>query len=695
MKDAEKLAQALQSMAADPENKYKSMTGWFVCREEPTAHQRTAVQGVAKKSGRTIHAISITQLYRRICDSEMYLQARDRAPFGSTAFSPQTFKQEIRVPVRLRSAGGNTFNVRDIATLAQQGKRILIAGDYGAGKSHALRDLYLELRKAHFKGGKLKAFPLHINLRDCAGLRTPSEILRRHAEEIGFSHADGLISAWRAGLCSILLDGFDEVLPSRWLGSAADLKNVRWEALAPIRRLLDETPATAGVVVAGRSHYFSSQAEMTHALGFKPLEILSIPDFDEEQLSEYLRQSGADFAIPDWVPTRPLLLGYLVSLGADSSDAIASTVTRAEGWRRFLSELCLREAKMFAAVRPETIQQIIARVATMARGGTSMTGPLTISQMEEIFTAVNGVKPDNEGVQLLLRLPGLVPGEGPGGAEQRSFADAELAEAAYGLDLASFVMNPYDTNHPLGGPATWVNASSGLGVQVAADALIAEQQQAGAIVGAMDRRQKSGRHDAVLADLLATLALMPSDREIYSSNYVVAGVMFEQLELTDHPAMAATTFQNCLIERLDASNVDEDIQIPYFQSCLIDFVDGLSTIPVRLAPRLVGTEIVSFSAAGQTNAGIMALSIDRESAIALSVLRKIFSQRGKARKEAALSRGLSLAERGMVPSVLAELVSQGWIRREARAGTVLYVGVKQRQRDAQRALELPNEFRLK
>ena len=64
----------------------------------------------------------------------------------------------------------------------------------------------------------------------------------------------------------LLLDGFDEIVPSRWFGGATDLKTVRWEALSPVRRLVTETPAGSGIIVAGRSHYFSGQAEMVSAL---------------------------------------------------------------------------------------------------------------------------------------------------------------------------------------------------------------------------------------------------------------------------------------------------------------------------------------------------------------------------------------------------------------------------------------------
>jgi hypothetical protein len=693
-KDAVKLAELLDHLSNSPENSFKAATGWFVTREEPTADQRTIVNITARKKGRQIHAISIAQMYKRICNSEMYIQGRDKAPFGSTAFTPEISGKKIRVPVRLVNLSGGVSLIEDVARKIASGDRSLIVGDYGAGKSHALRDIYVFLRKEHFRHGHLNPFPIHINLRDCVGLKTPAEILRRHAEEIGFDHANGLISAWRAGMCVLLLDGFDEVLPSRWLGSVADLKRVRWEALAPIRRLVGETPDSAGVVVAGRSHYFSGEVETAEALGFKPQAVLSMPDFDEEQLADFLRQSGATWALPDWVPTRPLLVGYLITLGKDTSGAIASSVSRSEGWRAFMDAICAREAMMVNAVRPEMIRQILSRVSTISRGGASAIGPISIDQLRAAFVSVNGFQPDEEGIQVLLRLPGLTASLGPGDEEMRSFADEDLAEAAYGLDLAAFVMNPFDETHPLAGPASWVNASSGLGAEVAAGKLLAENKSSGMVSAVIKNRQKSGKFDAVLADLLTVVAAMPIDGLRIQGQFLIAGVAFEELQIAEHPVYQGTTFQDCIIERLDMSGIDEESAAPRFQGCTVAHMEGFASIPEWLKPNFANTEIEHFSAAAQTTAGIMQLRIDRESRVALTVLKKVFSQRGSARQEGALSRGLTLTDRAIVPTVLAELVSKGWIRRENSGSNVLYVGSKDRRKEALRVLEVPTEFRL-
>lgn len=694
-KDGEKLAELLKAVGAQPENTFKSRTGWFVTLEEPTAEQRSAIIALANARGERLHAVSIGTLHQRLVNSEMYIQARDKAPFGSVAYGVQRRVTKIpNVQVDLLSRGGERIPVRRMADSLIEGQRALLVGNYGVGKSHTLREIYSLLRKSHFKKGKLTPFPVHINLRDCAGLKTPAEILRRHAEEIGFHHPSGLISAWRAGSCILLLDGFDEIVPSRWFGGAADLKTVRWEALSPIRRLVSETPPDSGIIVAGRSHYFSGQAEMVSALGFKSFEQFEVPDFDESQLTDFLSQSDVTWIVPEWVPMRPLLLSYLVSIDAENASEVATAVSRATGWRRFIDAVCEREAQMFAAVRPETIRRILSRVATLARSRSDVTGPVDMEILRSAFVAVNGLQPDEEGMQLLLRLPGLAVANAEDATEARVFVDRDLADTAYGLDLVEYAIDPYGDTHPLASVASWATASSDLGIEVAADALNEMGVATETVLSALVARDKQERFDAVMADLIRVATELSWDNRPITKRFQVTGVYFEQLVLTDHPVLGATTIRDSVIERLDVSGIDESSVLPYFLQDLIGMLDGVAALPKWLESRITECEIDRFSISTQTTAGIMQLNMDRESRVALSILKKVFGQRGSGRKEGALSRGLNLADRPLVPKVIEDLVSQGWLKRSSSGNNVIYLGVKERRKDALAALESPAEFKL-
>ncbi|MDG9702677.1 NACHT domain-containing protein [Streptomyces sp. DH37] len=694
--DASKVRDLLIELHKKPENAYKSVTGWVVTRDEPTAEQKAAVKKEAERAKFPIHAISMATLSRRLCDSEGYIQCRDKAPFGSISYVTKPASPSVSVDTIFSNTEGKESNVKDVSKSLTEGGRHLIVGEFGVGKSHALRQLYNEMRKSHFKHNKLTPFPVHINLRDCAGLKTPAEILRRHSEEVGFSSDRALTSAWRAGACVLLLDGFDEIVPTRWMGSAADVKQVRYQALSGVRRLIEEAPEDAGIAVCGRDHFFSSTREMIEVLGLTDeCSVQTIHDFTAEQMASYLEKAQITWRVPEWLPTRPLLIGYLLAEGAMYDVESDSLIDQAAAWRMLFGLICKREAKMFTAVRPEKIKQLVSRVATLARSTGEETGPVDMKILSQAFREVNGLEPDEEGIQLLLRLPGLA---NPTAAsmdpdqEQRVFVDRDLADTAYGEDLAAYLEYSHE-GHTLAQNASWVVSSTDLGIGVAALTLDSRGVPAGTVLGAAKRRQDNHQYDAVLADSLRVADYMGPDT--VRQSFIVEGVMIESLALSDSSTvLPKVSFHDSVIHHLDISSIDPEEGSPVFKSCLIGFIDGAASIPASLASNFIECEIEGFASLSQTTAGIMQLKQSVDVKIALTILKKIYSQRGSGRKESGLFRGLDPAIRGRVPAVLSALQSQGWIHRIVSGREPIYVGVKEERANALRILEDPNRFKF-
>jgi hypothetical protein len=692
-KDAKKLSTILLSLQRKPENRYRTCTGWFVTKDDPTAEQRSAVERESRKTGISLYAISIVSLHRRLCDAEGYLRSRDNAPFGSTAYAVPVALNEVQVDPEFR-LGRSSLSVKEVSQKLLDGERTLLVGEFGVGKSYAMRELYRELRKQYLKSAGAIPFPLHINLRDCAGLRTPAEVLRRHAEEIGFAAERSLISAWRAGACILLLDGFDEIVPTRWLGSASDLRQVRWQSLMPIRRIVEEAPRSAGMAVCGRPHFFSSPNEMHEALGFSSsVPALNIEDFSEDQMHKFLTRSGVASELPEWLPARPLLIGYLIAIRLLGDLHSADEIDQADAWRELFNVICRREAEILTAARPETIRRIISRVATLARSRGDELGPIDMGQMERAFVDVNGVHPDEEGIQLLLRLPGLAIMDPSSGSESRVFIDRNLADTAYGEDLALYLSSPYAA-HPLSQSASWVTTATQLGIDVASRSLAPLKTAGGVALAAARRRQSENRFDAVLADTIRVADTLPSGP--VRQSYLIEGVIFEYLSPDEgHPTLAKATLQDCVIDNLDIGNLENIDDCPSFQSCLIGYLDGATSIPSWLASKFSDCEIDRYSEQLQTTAGIMQLKLPSEQRVALTILKKVYSQRGSGRKESALSRGLDPQSRMLVPGILSDLVSNGWIWRSSSRGENIYLPVRGRRPDALRALDKPGDFRLK
>lgn len=643
-----------------------------------------------------IYAISVSTLQNRLCNSDDYLRCRSFATFGSTSYSSEITQVSESIEVPFESAGKQITNEelsRDLTT----GKRALIVGDFGVGKSHALREMYRLLRKEHYRKNRLTPFPVHINLRDCVGLKSPAEILRRHSEDIGFGNDRSLISAWRAGACVLLLDGFDELVPTRWMGSAGDLKSVRWEALAPIRRLVEETPKGTGIAVCGRAHYFSSKSEMMDTLGFSSMsEILTLHDFSQEQITRYLRAAGVNAEIPEWIPGRPLLIGYLVSSQSLIPENGREIASEAESWRLFFNSICEREAKMFNAVRPAVIKSILARVATLVRGQSTATGPIGMPLMEEAFVAVNNRRPDEEGIQLLLRLPGLATVEGNTGNsnEERYFVDANLAETAYGEDLAEYISNYYN-EHPLKRVSTWVYSAAHLGTEVAALTLEDKRIPLKQVLQTADQRQNDGQFDAVLCDILqCSSKLDDSTQALSPKTYIIEGVAIDHLDANPSPLSAHIIYKDCLIQYLDLSTVEQGATVSNFQDCIFGYIEGAASIPAWMAENFPGCTFEEFSNTSSTTDGILQLDMDPRLRVALTILKKVYAQRGSGRKAGALRRGLDQSSQLLVPAVLSALQSDGLIARSTSNRNVIYLPVKNRRSEVMKALEKPGDFRL-
>ena len=181
----------------------KAVRGWFVTRDEPTADQRQA----ADKHRSFLTVLGFSQFQGRLVDVRAYLGARKNYAFGSVR-DPVTGGLQPTVdyvPLALTEQGKPTARMPDdVAGLLAEGRRVVLLGDYGAGKSMTLQYIHRRLAARYHKGQSAQ-FPVYLNLRDHSGQVEPSEILERHARTIGFDHPAHLVRAWRAGYVVLLL----------------------------------------------------------------------------------------------------------------------------------------------------------------------------------------------------------------------------------------------------------------------------------------------------------------------------------------------------------------------------------------------------------------------------------------------------------------------------------------------------------
>ncbi|HUT32480.1 MAG TPA: NACHT domain-containing protein [Planctomycetota bacterium] len=650
----------------------KAVLCWFVTKSEPSAVQRR----VANQYPGLVNAVSYRQFKAKLIDVVSYLRDRSNYRFGSVR-DPGTGAAEPRakyVPLAcLDAASGETWDFSRMVDQLDQGGRIVLLGDYGAGKSMTLREIYFGLRRRHLKGDTYR-FPIYINLRDHYGQDDPTEVLERHAKIIGFSQPTHLVRAWRAGYGIVILDGFDEVASLAIQGPWKRLRENRFRSMEVVRRFVRDTPSSVGVALAGRAYFFDNERERRSALGTHGFFVdLTLNDFTEDQIREYVKSSGYAGTIPCWMPARPLLVGYLVSRGAlprqpAESGRENAPLDPAIGWHDLIGRICDREAEIEAGIDGQTIRRVLERTASKARGTLNGLGPVASEQVQEAFEEICGYKPDEQAMVILQRLPGL--GVGPDGGDNRSFIDEDFADTCRAGDLVYFCEQPFGSETGLLEEAEC--ALGALGVEVAALALSRIPGAEGKLGAAIQRTNQLGAADMLRADLVRIVAAMGISLPCALQ---IQGILIPDLEISGSAGdISRARFTDCYFMRLDVDPQVEGSRVPKFSACFIAEMDGRVSRD-DLPAGAFDSECVfdAFRESVETTSSILDLGLPLGLRVLLTVLKKLYVQRGKGRKENALFRGLDQRSRQLVPDALRLLQSHGLATQYRRGGLHIWL----------------------
>ena len=674
----------------------RAVRGWFVTAEEPTADQRQ----VANKYRDIINALSFAQFQSRLVDSRGYLRLRDEYAFGSVR-DPSTNAPgaEIHyVPLDLVTTGSTELvSPSALLEFLTAGRVVVILGDYGAGKSMTLREVYRDLKKRHLSG--TSTFPVFVNLRDHYGQTDPAEIIHRHARNVGFDKPSHLVRAWRAGFVHLLLDGFDEITALSIQGFWRKLKDNRHRAMTGVRRLIDEHPAPAaprrgsdscaGLLVAGRAHFFDNPTERRTALGLPMNRVeLSLNEFTEKQITEYLATTSLSGFVPEWLPSRPLLVGYLAAtqvlhdLQAEGSD---EEFDPAAGWDILLDRVCDREARIEAGIDGKTVRRILERLATKARDSQGGLGPLRQDAVVEAFRDICGYGPDDHGMVLLQRLPGL--GVYQDEMESRIFVDEVFVDSCRGGDVTAFVERPFDFDPSI--VSRIESAMGSLGVALANRKL---EKSGGLSEGKINTAMELAQRQNcpyLVADLARVMLLAGLHLR---TRVVIEGVVVQELELGSPTGdVSGLEFSDCLLGRLELEPEADVAKLPRFRGCYIQSFEGrvsLRDVPAEKFDR--DCIIDNFIEGAGTTAAVLTLDLPLGTRVCLTVLKKIYERRGSGRKENALYRGLNQRARNVVPGVLQALKSEGLAVPYRRKTETIWLPGRDRRR-AGRLIAAPSE----
>lgn len=712
-KDIDKSIELKRDLSRLAEFESHNFKIWFITKGDPSPMQSQYASSSRKKARCPVLAMSSRTFQNHLVKAGDYLTARLSYPFGSVR-NPDATSVDSGVPERdfvsldmISQDDDVSWSADNFVKHIQFSNGIyLLLGDYGAGKSMTMRHVFNALRHSYLSGESAK-FPVYINLRDHVGQDDPASALYDHATKIGFAQPDSLVRAWRAGFVHLFLDGFDEMVSSRFRGGSKGLRAARAKAMTLVRKFLTGHPAAVvPVCICGRENYFGHPDERRAALGLqsKPFKTLTLNEFTPEQVQRYLaRLSLKNVGIPDWLPTRPLLIGYLARHQIVGRHSDLEQLSRAEGWDFLLDRICEREGEQIEALGGEAISAIrifIDRLATKARQTSSGRGPISVRQITKIFEELVPATADDAVEQLLLRMAGLaatgqssgpVVTSPPDQEDTREFIDEDFVDAARAGDVIRFINNSHDTSlsEMFGSPEADI-AMGDLGVEVAVRRISENKISEGHTSAALQIAANVLGASALSFDILRIMQELEHNVVNASKLIVIQGIEIQKFEVTATSNLSQVVVRDCIIRNLVVDSALSAFHGPRFEGCLIANLEGRMSkadLPTGLIDDT--SSIEAFDNEGAVSATIRQLQISAPERVLLIALRKLFQQAGSGRKDTAFQRGLGDDERPYVSEVMSLIKSYGFAQPQKFGGNTVWIPNRAKRSSALSILQTP------
>ncbi|MFA6229985.1 MAG: hypothetical protein WC617_07375, partial [Rhodanobacter sp.] len=283
--------QKLKSAEAIERNTAPAISKWLITQKQLDAEH---VEFARKQN---VKVITLKHFQRRFFDAPKYLAMRARSAFGS-ARNPRdesiAIPDDAYVSLPMRVAAdsnrgnsglsGKAITLPQICARILAGEMVVLRAPFGAGKSLTTREVF-KLLVAEQSDDATQPIPLALNLREHWGENHFDEMLDRHARGVGYAPREDLVVAWRAGMCCLLLDGYDEVAAQTLVRTADKnfMREARRHALGGVRDFTQKMPASVGVFICGRDQYFDSEVELANSLGIvgRKYLIVDLGEFDE------------------------------------------------------------------------------------------------------------------------------------------------------------------------------------------------------------------------------------------------------------------------------------------------------------------------------------------------------------------------------------------------------------------------------
>jgi hypothetical protein len=158
---------------------------------------------------------------------------------------------------------------------------------------------------------------------------------------------------------------------------------------------------------------------------------------------------------------------------------------------------------------------------------------------------------------------------------------------------------------------------------------------------------------------------------IYS--IIIEGVIIPYLEFEDASNYNSVQFKECNIQRLTIDPNAVVNNFPMFKECYFELIEGATSEKELPRGRFSDCLYNLFSEGTATTSSIQRLPVARGRRVCLSIIEKIFLQRGAGRIESALYRGLDPECGRLVNDVIDVLRGEGLITCYQRRGAKIWM----------------------
>ena len=402
------------------------------------------------------------------------------------------------------------------------------------------------------------------------------------------------------------------------------------------------------------------------------IKTLTLNDFSENQLSDYLMRGGWTGGVPIWLPSRPLLLGYLASRDLLSETLkVDAPSTPSEAWHNLLDRICKREAEIEAGVDGETVRRMIESMASLARKKPDGLGSFFPDDIIETFKKICGFPPDERGMVVLQRLPGLGvdnPEEG-----SRKFIDVDLADTARAGEVYHFIEDSFNSKPTEA--ESWQHSLGELGLDVLVSRCLAVKYSDKKVSASLEFASSNERWGYLCSDIARLIAERRQD-------YQGTPIHIDFVEVpafyiyNDSGDMSKINYRKCILERIELDMDTSENVMPKFNDCNIAYLEGRVSDNDMPKLKFISCDIEEFQDTMQTSAAILRSSLPVGVKVLLTALRKLYEQSGNGRKENAFYRGHDHSSIQLVPQILEIINRHDFSVKTKGGGEIVWLPVR-------------------